>query len=674
MKLNTNLKTITDFYNSYPECRGEIAVNTRYGFKSIEHASITAKNETVYEVFLEDGKKIRGSKDHLLWEKKDGWSKIKNLNPGDFLDTKNGFVKIKDVRITNKKEDLYDLQVAEVKEFYANDIVSHNSTIAESLHFALFGTTIRELNKDLIVNSKTKKDCEVCLDFDISFHGQTHSYRIVRTLQPTKCFITKNGEDVTRSTLPKTNDFISKLIHSNSKIFQNSVIMTINNTIPFMAQSKVDKRKFIESILNLEMFSAMLLKAREEYNEQKREYEICFAKHSEIEKNYNFNKQQLDLFEDNKKNKIDNLQKKIEENSLKVLELQKSFQEIPLNVLDLIDKKTTLLQEELKTLRQEHQSLFEKLTECRTSLKHENHHLNQTGEIHSSCSTCGRPFSSDDITHKEQIITKIQERIKELNLLKESISLAVEESEKKVDSKQEEISILNAKKQKIQTLVQNNSSLENKISYLKDTLKDLLNEKENIVKESNKLLEETVQNLLNELTTHQNTLSQLDKELSVLECVKFVVSEEGVKSYIVRKILKVLNSRLAYYLDQLHANCLCTFNEYFDEHIVDEKGEEKSYFNFSGGERKRIDLACLFAFLDIRRMQGDVHFSTIFYDELLDSSLDDKGVELVVKVLRERMEKYQENCYIITHRGSTILDKADHTLLLEKKNGFTYIV
>jgi hypothetical protein len=38
------------------------------------------------------------------------------------------------------------------------------------------------------------------------------------------------------------------------------------------------------------------------------------------------------------------------------------------------------------------------------------------------------------------------------------------------------------------------------------------------------------------------------------------------------------------------------------------------------------------------------------------------------------MEKYQENCYIITHRGTTVIDKADNIIMLEKKNGFTYII
>ena len=102
------------------------------------------------------------------------------------------------------------------------------STIADALYFALFGTTIRELSKDLIVNSFTKKKCEVVLDIDIENGNGLSQYRITRTINPTKCHMTKNGEDITRSTMAKTNEYIQKLVLSNGKIFQNSVIMTLS--------------------------------------------------------------------------------------------------------------------------------------------------------------------------------------------------------------------------------------------------------------------------------------------------------------------------------------------------------------------------------------------------------------------------------------------------------------
>jgi Fe-S cluster assembly ATPase SufC len=202
-------------------------------------------------------------------------------------------------------------------------------------------------------------------------------------------------------------------------------------------------------------------------------------------------------------------------------------------------------------------------------------------------------------------------------------------------------------------------------------LSDTLEEITVVSKEQNNELKGKVSSLVLRVDESQQKIDKLNNDLNVLETVKFVISEEGIKSFIVKKILKVLNSRLAFYLKKMEANCLCKFNEFFDEEIIDENSSMKSYFNFSGGERKRIDLACLFAFADIRRLQGDVNFSTVFYDELLDSSLDDKGVSLVLKVLRERFNEINESCYIITHRGPEVTTKAEHTIHAIKRNGVT---
>ena len=121
----------------------------------------------------------------------------------------------------------------------------------------------------------------------------------------------------------------------------------------------------------------------------------------------------------------------------------------------------------------------------------------------------------------------------------------------------------------------------------------------------------------------------------------------------------------------MDANCVCKFNEFFEEEIKNDKGQECSYFNFSGAERKNIDLACLFTFMDIRRMQGDVSYNLVMFDELLDSSLDEKGVELVLNILKERVETYNESIYIISHRKESAKESSGEVIYLEKTNGIT---
>jgi len=156
-----------------------------------------------------------------------------------------------------------------------------------------------------------------------------------------------------------------------------------------------------------------------------------------------------------------------------------------------------------------------------------------------------------------------------------------------------------------------------------------------------------------------------------MDVVKFVVSEEGVKSFIVKKILSHFNGKLTHFLKKLDSNCVCVFNEYFEEEIVNEKGKICLYNNFSGAERKAIDLACLFSFMDMRKSQGDVYYNISFYDELFDSSFDEKGVDLVLEILNERVEKYNECVMVISHRKESIKFANGDVIFLEKHNGIS---
>ena len=128
------------------------------------------------------------------------------------------------------------------------------STIADAIHFAVFGSTMRELKKENIVNNLIGKGCEVVLDFSVNDSEKTTDYRIVRMLEPSKCYLYINGNDETRDTINNTTEFVCKLLNTSQEVFQNCVIMTVNNTVPFMGKKKLEKRKFIEGIFNLQVF------------------------------------------------------------------------------------------------------------------------------------------------------------------------------------------------------------------------------------------------------------------------------------------------------------------------------------------------------------------------------------------------------------------------------------
>ena len=546
------------------------------------------------------------------------------------------------------------------------------SSITELLHYCLYGTTLRNIPKDNIQNSITNKKAETLLTFDVEANNIVDSYEIRRKLNPTKCQIFKNGEEITRSTLVKTNELIQSIIKTSSTIFQNSVIMVANSALPFMAMPKIDKRKFIESILGLEVFSSMVLRVRDEYNSTKKEYEIQYSLLEQIQSDLNFNNNQLLNYESLKEEKIRLLNEK----------KTKITKDISLHEIQLQSSSTTVnhLEETLKITQEKITQSQEKLSLLNTKqIKAELELKNitkQIEKIHTNkdlCPTCLREYSQEHIAHSEDMLSK-------LTLNSTLFTQAISKLIKETTSIRQHIKTLQQLKLDTEKTIETHNKITSsndvilaKIEHLKLNREELTEEINNVKKEQNDLLKQKITELIATIQDKNKLVSTLNNELNVLESVKFVLSEEGIKSFIVKKILTILNSRLAFYLKKLEANCLCKFNEFFEEEIIDENGKRKSYFNFSGGERKRIDIACLFAFADLRRLQGDVNFSTIFYDELFDSSLDDKGVALTLKILQDRFADYNESCYIITHRGIHGTFKSNHTIHVIKRNGVSNI-
>jgi len=548
------------------------------------------------------------------------------------------------------------------------------STITELLYYALYGNTLREISKDYIQNSLTRKRCEVSLEFQVTSNTKVDVYKIQRQLNPTKCIIYKNGEDVTRSTLAKTNELIQELIRTPATVFKNSVIMSANSTTPFMALSKTDKRKFIESVLGLEAFTNMVLLARDEYNTSKKDYDIAYDRYETHSKELEFNVSQLSNYEEYKAQRLLKLTEKQSNICSDIQKLQSQFTLLRENNSEQIQadikKQNTILTAILEKIR-EIEMLSNKLA---VEIESESKQILKLQTNKDNCPTCNREYSEEHTQHISSLISEHNNII----FTKSSNKTKLEDKCKSLKEQQLEIKTLIGdlvqEEKTIEGFVNQNKSIQRSIDLLNQNLLEVNSDINSLEAEQNNALKSKVQTLTECVDEGKVTTNKLNNELNVLETVKYVLSEEGIKSFLAKKILTVLNSRIAYYLQKLEANCLCQFNEFFDEVIIDEKSQQKTYFNFSGGERKRIDLACLFAFADIRRLQGDVNFSTVFYDELLDSSLDDRGVSLTLKVLRERFNENSESCYIITHRGPEVTTKAEHVIHVVKRNGISAIL
>lgn len=550
------------------------------------------------------------------------------------------------------------------------------SVICDSINFCLFGETLREVKKTHIKNRFSVGSCKVIISFDVIENNTSRSFVLMRSIDPTAVqLIEITGSEkinLTKSTIPLTNEFVCKLINCASDVFQQSILMSINSTLPFMAQKKIEKRKFIEGVLKLDVFSEMLNNVRTDYSETKKEYDSEQNILNDIGSNLSKYTEQQKNLEESKKQQEATLRNRIIINEEEIKDLQSKITPIDSNQIIEIKSNINLLDSKQKEYTGKKTDIIASISANNHEIKTIKTNYEKINKLGLACDKCERPFSDTD---KKDIDIKKQsfiEAIEKYELENQKHEEAVNEYNSLVDKCEKAKNSLREKLHQIDIQINNNQNLQDKINHITS---------------SNKLIQRDIDNLsLNTFDFKtlisdakdrsiiiEENINKLTKKISIQESAKFVVSEEGVKSYIVKKILKILNQRLALYLSKLDANCQCTFNEYFEETIIDSKGHECSYYNFSGGERKRIDLAMLFTFQDIRRLQGDVSINISMYDELLDSSLDGKGIELVISILKERVEKNNEAIYIITHNSHAMNTTVHNTIELVKYNGITKV-
>jgi len=544
------------------------------------------------------------------------------------------------------------------------------STVADSIYFAIFGDTLRELKKDLIPNNITGGKTHVELDFEVVTPSNTRNFKIVRHLNPSKVFLYEDGVDKTRDSIGNTNKYICDMTSATPSIFQNCVIMTVNNAVPFMAKNKIEKRKFIEDIFGLEVFSKMLSQIRTEYNDIKRESDIEVTKMQEVKTTLvSYNNQRDSVINRRQEKKKLYLERR-DNNTRDKKALQEDLATFVEGDTDAIKAKIDDLYIKRDTCEDKISEYVGDIGEKKAEVTHTKSTYSKIGTDEAECPVCLRPMADHDVEHmeseKETLRVRMQSMVGDIKVVNAALTNA-KEIKTKVQAaingqtnKLSEVKLANQKRVNINQQIAQINEWEKELDIDLAAVEKGTTDFDDLISETGTRLKDI-----------EKKVSKFKKELAKLDIVKYVVSEEGVKSVIVNKLLELLNSKLLHYLKKLDSNSICIFNEYFEEEIINEKNKICSYFNFSGAERKAMDLACLFTFSDLRRMQGGVKYNLAIYDELFDSSFDDKGLELVTQILQERTEELNECSIVISHRKESIKAATGDVIFLTKENGIT---
>jgi len=540
------------------------------------------------------------------------------------------------------------------------------SSSMEALYFGITGKTLRGLNKADIVNKKTKKGTKVTVEFS---KGPTE-YKIVRGIKPSILTVYVNGKDVSRDSISNTQSEIDNVIGINEDVIKNSVIMGINQTIPFMAQTKVEKRKFIEGIFDMTMFSDMLKMCRKDYNEIAKELTALTSQTEEKERNFDTYKEQESKFEESKKSRLSDVSERIGELDTGLSKLLEEYSEV-----DLSDDKT-VCEDSIKDCRLKSEKFRDKKTEIVTVNNRFSSEISaipskiEEAKKATTCPKCNRPYDDHDEDHLRDRIRELEEQVPKYMAKIAKNEAAITKIQTGIDKFNDQIKSKELSLREIQAKIMENKVLATRIEDYKRDIDQLNKDKQKIEDEKNEL-SDIVKKIEGEIGENRKNIGIKETDVQVLDQIKFILGENGVKSFIINKMLDIFNNRINVYLDKLNANCVLKFDEFFEEKIINDKNHECSYFNFSSGERRNIDIAIMFAFMDIQKLQGKFDCNIMVFDELIDGSLDEEGVGFVLDILLDKCKVDGRCVYLITHRKEAAQYATGDLIQIEKQNGIS---
>jgi DNA repair exonuclease SbcCD ATPase subunit len=528
--------------------------------------------------------------------------------------------------------------------------VGKTSLIVESLSFLLFGETYRDINQKLIKNKWTNKTCIV----EGWLKVNDDEIHIARGLSPNKLVLTVNGDsDKFTKTITETNKDIIERIGISKTVFTNTIVMSSKDSLSFLNQKKDLKTKFVEGILGLEAFAEFLKIAKEESKAADDKRSMKFQELNILKRNLENDRLYFDQHVRRQQDEFVRIQTKIDE--LKSLQPLDTTEEV-----DKLQEEITLCNLSVEEKQEKIKKANVKLSDLQSDRNHKKSQLDKLQGKLDRCPSCKRPYEE----HNQEEIDKEKADLRSLILESDDsikkMTSAISTVESKISSDKitirknsDTIKLLNVEQQKF---VRSQSEIDS-----------LINEQKRLVDNVNPFSEK-IEKGESQIVIVEGELSELIDSSKIAQLIKEAASPTGIKSIVIHKVIDTLNARINYYLSRLHSPYKVCFDEFFEENFKTLQGEDYSYGSLSGGEAKRVDVAMLFAFRDIRKMQSNVDINVTVMDEILDGSICSRGMMDIVELLKENVD----DCYIIvTHKKSNIDDAGCKIIDLIKENHIT---
>jgi DNA repair protein SbcC/Rad50 len=508
------------------------------------------------------------------------------------------------------------------------------SSIKEALTVAIYGrSAIRKMkdipnwiNRNAYTNVKFTTNSGEIIDLD-------------RGIEPNFSDIKINGAQFNLPDKRKVDEFIEdELAKIPFSVFCNTISLSFDDFKSFVNLNKEDKRKIVDRIFGIDILSDMRAKVKEEIRDNKRSLDLLESASTLNNTNLTNYTSQLTALKtkiEKKKSEIsDHLTAKIEEASKKLSDTKSKY---------------TSIKEKIETLNKSKTSVSDALSKTKSDIKDLENRLRIYSE--NRCPHCLNDLHSDSSV---EIKNKIEEKLTKLKDL-----LPTRQSD--FDSIDDQVTDLLLEKSDAESkYYQDKASLESlQASFEAAQETDKSDELSSI--------EDIIKDLRDQIKTNSKEITELTETKNLYLNLDDLLSDSGIKKSMIDKIIPTLNNRIQEISEKLEFKFQFEFDSEFNPLIM-YLGMQISPDSLSSGQRKKMNLIVLLAFIEIIKMKHS-SMNVMFLDEIF-SSLDKSNVYRAIAILKEYSEKYGMTIFVVSHE-SLPEELFDYRIQVKQKDHFS---
>lgn len=592
------------------------------------------------------------------------------------------------------------------------------STLMNSLMWCIYGETSHGVKGDDVLSTGHEKNCRV----KVTIEDESKRYAIIRHRKhkefKNRLIVRGEDGDMTKGKDSLTQEFVERLIGASKEVFMASIYASQEAMPDLPGMSDKNLKTIVEEAAGVDRLTKAYAIARERANAAaarmettKTKMDACLSLVESAQNELESAKTSSEAWERDRSERLDVARADLVGAEVTLTEVEMELRSLPEQIRDT--ENAIGKEREKLASKEEHDAKLVKvrgaITDIRASIRITENIQKEAMQraralkvkaeevntkVGEPCPTCGKAYCVEDLsTVKESFVEQARSEISQAQASATSVAKYQEHLEKALKIE----SALVASTPDVSAIISRIERLTKELGTLRHREKEVVavealvararSEVDRITKEINPFLavikrhEESLAANKSNYGVLKTELKNIQEQALLLDKARQVYSPAGVRSHILTSVTPFLNAQTAEYLNTLSdGNIVAEWStmestkkgEWRDKFNISVRkiGASKTFQTLSGGEKRKVRIACSLALQDLVASRASKNIELFIGDEI-DDALDTAGLERLMGIL-EAKARERGTVMIISHKEMKSWFR--ETITVEVKEGRSYVV